>query len=138
MYPPQLVAPMRAELTNNGFKELQTPEQVDAQMKEQGTTLLVINSVCGCGARTARPGVLQALAQSAKKPDHLTTSFAGFDSEAVQKARTYLMPYPPTSPSIALLKDGQVVHMIERMDIEGHSVDEVANNLKSALEQYCN
>lgn len=129
---------MRAELTNNGFKELQTPEQVDAQMKEQGTTLLVINSVCGCGARTARPGVLQALAQSAKKPDHLTTSFAGFDSEAVQKARTYLMPYPPTSPSIALLKDGQVVHMIERMDIEGHSVDEVANNLKSALEQYCN
>lgn len=138
MYPPQLVAPMRAELTDNGFKELQTPDQVDAQMKESGTTLLVINSVCGCGARTARPGVLHALQQSAKKPDHLTTAFAGFDSDAVQKARTYLMPYPPSSPSVALLKDGQVVHMIERMDIEGHSVEDVANNLKAAMEQYCN
>lgn len=137
MYPPQLVAPMRAELTDNGFKELQTPEQVDAQMKENGTTLLVINSVCGCGARTARPGVLKAVQEAAKKPDHLTTAFAGFDMDAVAQARTYLLPYPPSSPSVALLKDGQVVHMIERREIEGHSVEEVAENLKTALEQYC-
>lgn len=138
MYPPQLVAPMKAELTDNGFIDLQTPEQVDELMQKKGTTLLVINSVCGCGARTARPGVLKGLNDAACKPDHISTAFAGFDMDAVAKARTYLMPYPPSSPSVALLKDGQVVHMIERREIEGHSVEEVAGNLKAALEAHCN
>lgn len=137
MYPAELVNPMKAELTGHGFKELLSPEDVDAQLKEKGTALLVINSVCGCSAGTARPGVLMAVANAAKKPDHLFTTFAGFDVDAVKQARSYLMPYPPSSPSIALLKDGQVVHMIERHMIEGRPAQMIAANLAEAFEQYC-
>lgn len=137
MYPTELVQPMKAELTGRGFDELTTPDAVDAALKASGTTLLVINSVCGCSAGTARPGVLMAVQAADKKPDRLVTSFAGYDTAAVQQARTYLMPYPPSSPSIALLKDGQVVHMIERHMIEGRPAQMIAANLKQAIEQYC-
>jgi len=129
---------MKAELTGQGFKELLTPEEVDNTLKQPGTTLLVINSVCGCSAGTARPGVVMAIQNAAKKPDQLTTSFAGYDTDAVQQARTYLLPYPPSSPSIALLKDGQLVHMIERHMIEGRSAQMIAANLVAAFDQYCN
>lgn len=129
--------PMKAELTDNGFEEMLTPEKVDDVLKESGTTLVVINSVCGCSAGTARPGVLMAVATSEKKPDRLTTSFAGFDSAAVQQIRTHLMPYPPSSPSIALFKDGQLVHFIERHMIEGRSAQMIATNLLAAFDEYC-
>jgi putative YphP/YqiW family bacilliredoxin len=137
MYPAQIVAPMKAELTSHGFEELLTPQDVDNAVKQPGTTLLVINSVCGCSAGTARPGVLMAVHNAAKKPDHLTTSFAGFDMDAVQAARDFLLPYPPSSPSIALLKDGKVVHMIERHMIEGRPAQMIAANLMQAFETYC-
>jgi putative YphP/YqiW family bacilliredoxin len=137
MYPAELVMPMKAELTDNGFEEMLTPEKVDDVLKESGTTLVVINSVCGCSAGTARPGVLMAVATSEKKPDRLTTSFAGFDSAAVQHIRTHLMPYPPSSPSIALFKDGQLVHFIERHMIEGRSAQMIATNLLAAFDEYC-
>lgn len=137
MYPAELVMPMKAELTDNGFEEMLTPEKVDDVLKESGTTLVVINSVCGCSAGTARPGVLMAVAASEKKPDRLTTSFAGFDSAAVQQIRTHLMPYPPSSPSIALFKDGQLVHFIERHMIEGRSAQMIATNLLAAFDEYC-
>jgi putative YphP/YqiW family bacilliredoxin len=137
MYPEQIVAPMKAELTSRGFQELLTPSQVDEVMKKQGTTLLMINSVCGCSAGTARPGVIMAVQNAAKKPDQLTTSFAGFDIDAVKQARNYLLPYPPSSPAIALLKDGKVVHMIERHNIEGRPAQMIAANLMQAFEQYC-
>lgn len=137
MYPEQIVAPMKAELTNHGFKELLTPSDVDSALQNSGTTLLMINSVCGCSAGTARPGVLMAVQNATKKPDQLTTSFAGFDIDAVKQARTYLMPYPPSSPAIALLKDGKVVHMIERHNIEGRPAQMIAANLMQAFEQYC-
>jgi len=137
MYPSDIVLPMKAELTSNGFEDLSTPEAVENAIKQSGTTLLVINSVCGCSAGTARPGVLRAVQNAHKKPNHLTTSFAGFDIDAVKKARTYLLPYPPSSPAIALLKDGQLVHMIERHMIEGRSADMIAANLQEAFEQHC-
>lgn len=137
MYPSDIVLPMKAELTNHGFEDLSTPEAVDSALKQSGTTLLVINSVCGCSAGTARPGVLRAVQNAAKKPVHLVTSFAGYDMDAVKQARTYLLPYPPSSPSIALLKDGQLVHMIERHMIEGRSADMIAANLNAAFEQHC-
>ena len=137
MYPEQIVAPMKAELTTRGFKELLSSEDVDKAMAEKGTTLLFINSVCGCSAGTARPGVIMAVANAAKKPDHVTTTFAGFDTEAVSKARTDLLPYPPSSPCIALLKDGHVVHMIERHMIEGRPAQMIAANLLQAFETYC-
>lgn len=137
MYPEQLVAPMKAELTTQGFKELLTAAEVDNTLKATGTTLLVINSVCGCSAGTARPGVLMAVKNSSKLPNQLTTSFAGFDLDAVKQARTYLLPYPPSSPAIALLKDGKVVHMIERHNIEGRSAQMIAANLLQAFETYC-
>lgn len=137
MYPAELVMPMKAELTDNGFEEMLTPEKVDGVLKESGTTLVVINSVCGCSAGTARPGVLMAVATSEKKPDRLTTSFAGFDSAAVQQIRSHLMPYPPSSPSIALFKDGQLVHFIERHMIEGRSAQMIATNLLAAFDEYC-
>lgn len=137
MYPEQIVAPMKAELTSHGFKELLTPEAVDNIMKQEGTTLLMINSVCGCSAGTARPGVIMALQNATKKPDNLTTSFAGFDIDAVKQARTYLLPYPPSSPSIVLLKNGRPVHMIERHSIEGRSAQMIAANLLQAFETYC-
>jgi len=137
MYPADIVLPMKAELTNHGFEDITTPDGVDAAMKQSGTTLLVINSVCGCSAGTARPGVLLAVQNAAKKPDHLATTFAGFDMDAVKQARSYLLPYPPSSPSIALLKDGQVVHMIERHMIEGRPAQMIAANLMQAFEEYC-
>ena len=139
MYPEQLVAPMRNDLTIVGFKELKTPGEVDMELKDQkGTTLLVINSVCGCAAGAARPGVKWAIQNSNKKPDTLATVFAGVDTEAVAKAREYTLPYPPSSPSIALFKDGQLVHFIERHNIEGRSAAMIADNLKGAFDQYCN
>ena len=138
MYPEEIVQPMKEELTENGFKELLTSEEVEQQLKEEGTTLVVINSVCGCSAGTARPGVLMAVTNGAKKPDHLATSFAGFDVQAVQSLRQHLMPYPPSSPSIALFKNGELVHFIERHQIEGRSAQMIANNLINAFEQYCN
>jgi len=137
MYPADLVIPMTEELTENGFKELLTPAEVESLLKEKGTTLVMINSVCGCSAGTARPGVLMAVANSSKKPDHLTTSFAGFDIDAVRTIREHLMPYPPSSPSIALFKDGELVHMIERHHIEGRSAQMIAHNLIAAFDQHC-
>ena len=137
MYPTEIVAPMKAEVTDNGFKELLTPEDVDNAMKQPGTALLFINSVCGCSAGTARPGVVMAVKNSTKVPDQILTSFAGYDTAAVQQARTYLMPYPPSSPAIALLKDGQVVHMIERHMIEGRPAQMIAANLIQAFETHC-
>jgi putative YphP/YqiW family bacilliredoxin len=137
MYPAEIVMPMKSELTEQGFEDLKTPEAVDEALKQSGTTLLMINSVCGCSAGTARPGVLMAVHNAAKKPDHLTTTFAGFDLDAVKQARSYLMPYPPSSPAIALLKDGQLVHMIERHMIEGRPAQMIAANLIQAFEQHC-
>ncbi len=138
MYPEEIVIPMKEELTENGFSEMLTAEAVEKTLGDKGTTLVVINSVCGCSAGTARPGVLMAVNSSAKKPDHLTTSFAGFDVEAVKKLREHLLPYPPSSPSIALFKDGQLVHFVERHMIEGRSAQMIAENLIGAFEQYCN
>ena len=128
---------MKEELTDNGFKELQNGQEVEAQLKEDGTTLVMINSVCGCSAGTARPGVLMAVANATKKPDYLTTSFAGFDVEAVQALRQHLMPYPPSSPAIALFKNGELVHFIERHQIEGRPAQVIARNLISAFERHC-
>ena len=137
MYPSEIVIPMKEELTDNGFNEMKTPQEVDAQLNQPGTTLVMINSVCGCSAGSARPGVLMAVVNSQKKPDHLTTSFAGFDIDAVRKLRERLLPYPPSSPSIALFKDGQLVHFIERHQIEGRPAQMIAHNLISAFNQYC-
>jgi putative YphP/YqiW family bacilliredoxin len=137
MYPSEIVIPMKEELTENGFEEMKTPAEVDAQLGQSGTTLVMINSVCGCSAGSARPGVLMAVHNANKKPDHLTTSFAGFDVEAVKKLRERLLPYPPSSPAIALFKDGELVHFIERHQIEGRPAQMIAHNLISAFEQYC-
>ncbi|HVY75237.1 MAG TPA: BrxA/BrxB family bacilliredoxin [Puia sp.] len=137
MYPANIVIPMKEELTDNGFSELVTPEEVKSQLDKKGTTLVVINSVCGCSAGTARPGVLMAVANTKKRPEHLTTSFAGFDIDAVKALRERLLPYPPSSPSVALFKDGELVHMIERHHIEGRSAQMIAQNLLAAFEEYC-
>ena len=137
MYPVEIVQPMKEELTDNGFRELTSAAEVEEQLKKDGTTLVVINSVCGCSAGTARPGVLMAIANTNKRPDHLTTSFAGFDMEAVQALRQHMMPYPPSSPSIALFKNGELVHFVERHQIEGRSAQAIANNLTGAFHQYC-
>lgn len=128
---------MKEELTDNGFKELANGEAVEAQLKEEGTTLIMINSVCGCSAGTARPH-LNGCYQCNKKPDHLTTSFAGYDVEAVQALRQHLMPYPASSPAIALFKNGELVHFIERHQIEGRSAQMIAANLINAFDQHCN
>ena len=136
MYPEELVIPMKEELTENGFKDLTTPEQVVEALGQKGTTLLVINSVCGCSAGAARPGVLYSLTGD-KKPDHMVTAFAGFDTEAVAEARKHMAPFPPSSPSIALFKDGELVHMIERHHIEGHPAGAIAANLQAAYEEFC-
>ena len=128
---------MKEELTDNGFSELLTPQEVDNQLKEKGTTLVMINSVCGCSAGSARPGVLMAVANSDKKPDHLATAFAGFDIDAVNKVREHLLPYPPSSPAIALFKDGNLVHMIERHQIEGRPAQLIAHNLIAAFNEFC-
>ena len=137
MYPEEIVLPMKAELTENGFEDLQTPEQVDEYISKEGTTLVMINSVCGCSAGSARPGVLMAVANASKKPENLTTAFAGFDVDAVKKVREHLMPYPPSSPAVALFKDGELVHIIERHQIEGRPAQMIASNLISAFNQYC-
>ena len=129
---------MKEELTENGFSELLNKNEVEDQLKQKGTTLVMINSVCGCSAGTARPGVLMAVMNAGKKPDHLATSFAGFDIEAVQTLRQHLLPYPPSSPAIALFKDGQLVHFIERHQIEGRPAQVIASNLISAFDEYCN
>jgi putative YphP/YqiW family bacilliredoxin len=138
MYPAQIVIPMKEELTENGFDELLTPVDVEETLKKEGTTLVMINSVCGCSAGSARPGVLMAVHNSEKRPDRLTTSFAGFDIEAVQKLREHLLPYPPSSPAIAIFKDGSLVHMIERHQIEGRPAQMIAQNLIAAFDEYCN
>lgn len=137
MYPAEIVTPMKEELTDEGFIELLAPNTVTDQLQKEGTTLVVINSVCGCSAGTARPGVLMAVANAPKKPDYLTTVFAGFDIDAVKKLREHLLPYPPSSPAVALFKDGQLVHFIERHQIEGRSAQMIAHNLISAFDQYC-
>ena len=138
MYPEEIVIPMKEELTENGFTELLSSAEVDDQLKKEGTTLVMINSVCGCSAGSARPGVLMAVANATKKPDFLTTTFAGFDIDAVKKIREHLLPYPPSSPAIALFKNGQLVHFIERHQIEGRPAQVIAHNLISAFEHYCN
>lgn len=137
MYPAQIVIPMKEELTEHGFEELLTPEDVDKQVKSEGTTLVVINSVCGCSAGSARPGVLMSVTNGIKKPDHITTTFAGFDIDAVRRLREHLLPYPPSSPAVALFKDGKLVHMIERHQIEGRPAQMIAQNLMAAYEEYC-
>ena len=137
MYDPRMVAPMREELTRLGVEEMLTPEQVDAKLKDsKGTTLVVVNSVCGCAARNARPAVARAL-QHAVKPDALTTVFAGMEVPAVQRARSYFVGYPPSSPQIGLLKDGKVVFMLERHQIEGRTATEIAEDLVGAFDRYC-
>lgn len=136
MYPEYLVAPMRDELTQVGFKELRTAAEVDEALKAGGTALVVVNSVCGCAAANARPGVRMAAAH-AKKPDQLLTVFAGMEKDAVDRARTHMLPYPPSSPAIALFKNGELVHMIERHQIEGRTAQLIADNLAGAFEQYC-
>ena len=137
MYPEEIVIPMKEELTENGFTDMVTAGDVESQLKQKGTTLVMINSVCGCSAGTARPGVLMAVTNASKRPDHLVTSFAGFDTEAVKKLRENLLPYPPSSPAVALFKDGQLVHFIERHQIEGRSAQMIAHNLINAFNQYC-
>jgi putative YphP/YqiW family bacilliredoxin len=136
MYPPELVKPMREELTTVGFEELQSPEAVTNALAQTGTTLMVVNSVCGCAAANARPAVRYALAHE-KNPDHLCTVFAGVDTEATETARAQMIPFPPSSPSIALFKDGELVHMIERHHIEGRPAELIAENLKAAFDEHC-
>ena len=137
MYDPRMVAPMREELTRLGVEEMLTPEQVDAKLRDaKGTTLVVVNSICGCAARNARPAVAKAL-QHPVKPDALTTVFAGMEVPAVQRARSYFTGYPPSSPQIALMKDGKVVFMLERHQIEGRTAGEIAEDLVGAFDKYC-
>ncbi|MAX79057.1 MAG: hypothetical protein CL843_02650 [Crocinitomicaceae bacterium] len=137
MYPAEVVAPMKEDLTTVGFDELVTPEQVDEALTQKGeTVLVVVNSVCGCAAGNARPGVKMAI-NNDKKPSKLTTVFAGVDREATEQARKYMLPYPPSSPSIALFKDGRLVHFLERHHIEGRPADLIAENLKMAFDEYC-
>jgi len=132
-----MIQPMRDELTSIGFKELRTPEEVEEHLPNaKGTALVFVNSVCGCAGGIARPAARLAL-QHEVKPDHLFTVFAGQDKEASAKAREYFAPYPPSSPSIALMKDGELVHFIERHQIEYHSAEEIAANLVAAFEQHC-
>ena len=135
-YPEPFIAPMREELTRVGFEELRTPEAVDQAVKRQGTTLVVVNSVCGCAAGKARPGIALSL-KAGIRPDHLATVFAGADLEATDRARAYLAPYPPSSPAVALLKDGKVVYMMERRDIESQPAPMIAERLRAAYEEFC-
>ncbi|MFC2126282.1 BrxA/BrxB family bacilliredoxin [Bacteroidota bacterium] len=138
MYPEEFVAPMRVELTNAGFMEFKSANEVTDHLTEhKGTSLMVINSVCGCAAGSARPGVLRAIQQSQKTPDNLVTVFAGVDQDATSKAREYAMPYPPSSPSIGLFKDGELVHFVERHHIEGRPADMISDHLVDVFEEYC-
>ena len=137
MYDERMIAPMRQELTRVGIEELKTAEAVDAKLKDaKGTTLVVVNSMCGCAARNARPAVTRAI-QGSVRPDTLTTVFAGQDTAATARARSYFTGYPPSSPSIALLKDGKLVYMMERHQIESRSAEAIANDLEGAFEKYC-
>ena len=136
MYPEEIVKPMREQLTNQGFSELKSTNDVDDMISNKGTTLVVVNSVCGCAAANARPGAISSLLNE-KKPNHLTTVFAGVDREAVEKVRHYLAPFPPSSPAIALFKDGELVHMLERHHIEGRSAEAISQNLAGAYNEFC-
>ena len=135
-YPEYFVAPMREELTQLGVEELRTADAVDAAVARKGTTLVVVNSVCGCAAGKARPGIAMALGHDIK-PDYLTTVFAGVDKDAVARAREFTLPYPPSSPSIALFKDGELVHFIERHHIEGRNAQMIGQHLVEVFEEYC-
>ncbi|QMU26855.1 BrxA/BrxB family bacilliredoxin [Adhaeribacter radiodurans] len=138
MYPEYMVAPIREDLTSAGFEQLMTPEEVEQVLSEnEGTVLVAVNSVCGCAAAKARPALKMAVASSDKRPDKLVTVFAGMEGEAVAKAREHMLPYPPSSPSIALFKNGELVHMIERYHIEGNDLTRIVDNLKGAFEDYC-
>ncbi|ARV09596.1 hypothetical protein BTO05_08065 [Winogradskyella sp. PC-19] len=136
MYPAELVKPMREDLTNVGFEELHTTEAVDSAIAKEGTTLVVVNSVCGCAAANARPGARMSL-ENAKRPTNLVTVFAGVDREATDQARSHMVPFPPSSPSMALFKDGELVHMLERHHIEGRPAELIAENLMDAYNEYC-
>jgi len=136
MYPAELVKPMKEDLTMAGFEELHTPQEVDVAMSQKGTVLVVVNSVCGCAAANARPGAKMSL-QNEKTPDHLYTVFAGVDRDATDKARSYMLPFPPSSPSMALFKDGELVHMLERHHIEGRPAELIADNLIDAFNEFC-
>jgi len=136
MYPAELVKPMREDLTKVGFQELHTVEEVEAAMARKGTTLVVVNSVCGCAAANARPGARMSL-QNSKTPNNLVTVFAGVDREATDKARGFMVPFPPSSPSMALFKDGELVHMLERHHIEGRPAEMIAENLMNAYNDFC-
>ena len=136
MYPEEIVKPMKLELTNSGFSELTSSEDVNSAIDKEGTTLIVVNSVCGCAARNARPGVIMSLSNESK-PDNLCTVFAGFDIEATNTAREEMLPFPPSSPSIALFKNGELVHMVERHHIEGREADLIADNLIQAYNEFC-
>ena len=138
MYPEEIVLPMKAELVDNGFDDLTTAAEVETAINNQGTTLVVINSVCGCAAGACRPGVLMAVANATNKPTKITTTFAGFDIEAVNKVRQMHLPYPPSSPAIALFKDGQLVNFIERHQIEGRPAQVIAQHLISVFQEHCN
>jgi putative YphP/YqiW family bacilliredoxin len=135
-YPEHFLAPMREELSRIGFEQLRTPEAVDEVVSRKGTTLMVVNSVCGCAAGKARPGIALAL-RSGARPDHLVTVFAGGDMDATARAREYFAPYPPSSPAVALLKDGKLVYMMERRDIEMSGSDMIANRLQEAIKEHC-
>lgn len=136
MYPAELIKPMRQDLVAAGFEELHTAEAVEKAINAEGTTLVVVNSVCGCAAANARPAAKFSLTNS-KKPDHIVTVFAGVDFEAVDKARSLMIPFPPSSPSMALFKDGELVHMIERHHIEGRPAEVIAENLMAAYNEFC-
>jgi putative YphP/YqiW family bacilliredoxin len=136
MYPENLVIPMKEELTSVGFEDLRNAAEVDAAVNSKGTVLVVVNSVCGCAAGALRPGVKLSL-DTTKRPNRITTVFAGFDIEAVEQARKHFLPYPPSSPCVGLFKDGKLVHFVERHHIEGRSKDLIADNLKAAFEEYC-
>ena len=138
MYPEYMVAPIREDLTSAGFEQLMTPEEVENVLsKKEGTVLVAINSVCGCAASKARPALKMAVSSADKKPSKMITVFAGMEADAVSKAREYMLPYPPSSPSIALFKNGELVHMIERHHIEGNDLVRIVDNLKGAFEAYC-
>ncbi len=138
MYPEEMVLPMREDLVSEGFTEFKTTQDVDAYFENaQGTALVVFNSVCGCAAGAARPGVKYGLQKATKKPDQLFTAFAGVDKEAVERARSYTLPFPPSSPSVALFKDGKLIHFVERHHIEGNSAEAIGNHLAQVFDEMC-
>jgi putative YphP/YqiW family bacilliredoxin len=137
MYPEHVITPMKNELVSSGFKDLSTPEAVEEFMNKKGIAFLVINSVCGCAAGAARPGARMALQKANKLPENLGTVFAGFDIEATKKAREYMLPYPPSSPSMAVFRDGELIHFLERHHIEGRNAEMIGNHLAEVFEEFC-